>query len=202
MGFRLPPQALLTAFVTVLVATSSHPAAAQKGWPSVPAIPDGAVTVGRDWAELLFPPLELSNTGCSYVVTNPYSNERVRRYGWGSQTRFDDATARVDHFNTLFVLFELPEHVPITDARLDSALAAADIKVSEDRGEPPLPINVVAPRRAWARREGRSVRIRIEGDEALQALLRPRRDSIDVSWCQRDDSMHVHVPRRTRIVRH
>jgi hypothetical protein len=105
----------------------------------------------------------------------------------------------VDHFNTLFILFELPERVPLTDARLDSALAAANIRVTEDRGEPPMPFNFVTPRRAWARREGRSVHIRIEGADAVEALLRPRRDSIDISWCQRDDS--VHVPRRTRIVR-
>jgi hypothetical protein len=43
------------------------------------------------------------------------------------------------------------------------------------------------------------VRIRIEGKKAVEALLRPRGDSIDVNWCQRDDSMYV-FPRRTRIV--
>jgi hypothetical protein len=124
----------------------------------------------------------------------------MRVYYWGAQTRFIDAfTAPTDHFTTLSVRFELPARVPITDARLDSALAAADLDVMEFSGEPPTVSERVKPDRAIAHREGRSVRIRIEGKKAVEALLRPRGDSIDVNWCQRDDSMYV-FPRRTRIV--
>lgn len=124
----------------------------------------------------------------------------MRIYYWGAQTRFLDAfTEPTDHFTTLGVRFELPARVPITDARLDSALAAADLRVLEYRGEPPMAMNGARPTRGWARREGRSVRIRIEGKEAVAALLSPRADSIDLDWCRRDDTTHV-FPRRTRIV--
>jgi hypothetical protein len=124
----------------------------------------------------------------------------MRAYYWGAQTRFVDAfTGPTDHYTTLGVGFELPDRVAITDARLDSALAVADLRIMEDKGEPPGPINIVTPRRAWARREGRQVRIRIEGMEAVAALMRPRGDSIDLNWCRRQDTTYV-FPRRTRIV--
>jgi hypothetical protein len=163
-------------------------------------LPDGAASVGPDWAELVFPPLELSNTGCARTNSYPPRQEPMRTYYWGSQTRFVDAfTGPSDHYTTLLVAFELPDRVPITDARLDSALAVADLRIMEDKGEPPGPISIVTPQRAWARREGRQVRIRIEGKEAVAALLRPGGDSIFLNWCQRNDSAHVY-PRRTRIV--
>lgn len=192
-------RALIGTLLIALVATGSRQAAAQQGWPSGKVLPDGPVTVGRDWAELAFPPLELSNTGCAYTYSNT-PGDTVRRYGWGVQSRFADATARDDHFIDLFVLFELPAKVPITDARLDSAFAAAHISVNESRGEPPMAFRAAIPRRAWVRREGRSVRLRIEGEEAVQMLLRPRSDSIDISWCRRDDTTYA-FPQRTRIVR-
>ena len=188
-----------SALTTALIALAGRSAEAQSGWPSGPVLPDGPVTVGRDWAEVVFPPLDLRRTGCPQVI-DYLPQGPVRRYGWGTQTRFADATGQVDHFTTLFLLFQLPAQVPITDARLDSALAAADLRVEESRGEPPMPIAVVKPRKAWARREGRSVRIRIEGEEAVQALLKPRSDSIDIDWCRRDDTTFV-GPSRTRIVR-
>ncbi len=104
-----------------------------------------------------------------------------------------------DHFTTLGVRFELPARVPITDARLDSALALADLDVLEFSGEPPMVKKRTRPKHASVRREGRSVRIRIEGKEAVEALLRPRGDSIDISSCRRDDTTYV-FPWRTRIV--
>ena len=192
--------AAFCAFVASLLATESRQLAAQSLKLYSEILPDGAASVGPDWAELVFPPVELSNTGCAHTYDYAPAKEPMRVYYWGAQTRFLDAfTAPTDHFTTLSVRFELPARVPITDARLDSALAAADLSVMEFTGEPPMVKHRVQPDRASARREGRSVRIRIEGKKAVEALLRPRGDSIDVNWCQRDDSMYV-FPRRTRIV--
>ena len=190
---------LIGGLLGALLTTSSREAVAQEGWPSGEPLADGPVTVGRDWAELRFPPLELSNTGCPFPFSGQ-SGEREKRYAWGVQNRFSDATANDDHFVSLYVLFQLPERVPMTDARLDSALAAADIKVIEYRGDAPSPVASVAPQRAMAQREGRSVRIRIEGEHAVKALLRPGQDSIDISWCRRDETTPKLSP-RTRIVR-
>ena len=142
---------------------------------------------------------EILPDGARAYALSPQQEPR-RVYYWGSQTRFVDAfTGPTDHFTSLVARFELPDRVPITDARLDSALAAADLRVVESKGEPPFASEIVTPRRAQARREGRRVRIRIEGKEAVAALLRPRGDSIDVNWCRRDDTTYV-FPRRTRIV--
>jgi hypothetical protein len=186
--------------VVALLATGGRLAAAQDVKLYSQILPDGAASVGPDWAELVFPPVELSNTGCPRTYDYPPAKEPMRVYYWGAQTRFIDAfTAPTDHFTTLSVRFELPARVPITDARLDSALAAADLDVMEFSGEPPMVTERVKPDLAVARREGRTVRIRIEGKSAVAALLRPRGDSIDVNWCQRDDSLYV-FPRRTRIV--
>lgn len=184
----------------MLLATGGQHLAAQELKLYSSILPDGAASVGPDWAELVFPPLELSNTGCARPYAYPPAQEPMRRYYWGAQTRFLDAfTGATDHFTTLDVLFDLPARVPITDARLDSALAVANLDVLEYRGEPPMPMIRVRPEHAWARREGRSVRIRIEGKKAVEALLRPRGDSIDLNWCRREDTTYVGA-RRTRIV--
>jgi hypothetical protein len=200
MTVTLDTARLVCALVVALLVTGGRLAAAQELKLYSGILPDGAASVGPDWLELVFPPLELSNTGCARVLDFPPHPEPMRSYYWGAQTRFVDAfTGPSDHYTTLGVGFVLPDRVPITDARLDSALAVADLRVMEDKGEPPGPISIVTPRRAWARREGRQVRIRIEGKEAVAALLRPRSDSIDVRWCARADTTHV-FPWRTRIV--
>jgi hypothetical protein len=188
------------ALVIGLLATRASRVAAQELKLYSEILPDGAASVGPDWAELVFPPLELSNTGCARTYDYPPTKEPMRLYYWGAQTRFIDAfTAPTDHFTTLDVRFELPARVPITDARLDSALAAANLDVLEFTGEPPMPMIRTRPKHAWARREGRRVHIRIEGKEAVEALLRPRGDSIDLHTCRRQDTTYV-LPWRTRIV--
>lgn len=175
--------AAVCAVVLVLLATAGRHLAAQGLKLYSEILPDGAASVGPDWAELVFPPLALSNTGCARPYSYPPEHEPMRIYYWGAQTRFLDAlTEPTDHFTTLGIRFELPARVPITDARLDSALAAADLRVLEYRGEPPMAMNGARPTRGWARREGRSVRIRIEGKDAVAALLSPRADSIDLDW--------------------
>jgi hypothetical protein len=186
--------------IIALLATHAPHLAAQEFKLYSEILPDGAASVGPDWAELVFPPLELSNTGCARTYDYPPAKEPMRIYYWGAQTRFTDAfTAPTDHFTTLDVRFELPARVPITDARLDSALAVANLDVLEYTGEPPMPMIRTRPKHAWARREGRSVHIRIEGREAVEALLRPRGDSIDLHSCRRQDTTYV-FPWRTRIV--
>ena len=194
------PFPVVCAFVIALLAAGGRNLAAQELKLYSEILPDGAASVGPDWAELLFPPLALSNTGCARVNSFPPAQEPMRVYYWGAQTRFIDAfTAPTDHFTTLGVRFELPARVPITDARLDSALALADLDVLEFSGEPPMVMKSTRPKHASARREGGSVRIRIEGKEAVDALLRPRGDSIDIRACRRDDTTYV-FPWRTRIV--
>lgn len=194
------PFPVVCAFVIALLATGGRNLAAQELKLYSEILPDGAASVGQDWAELVFPPLALSNTGCARIDATPPTQEPMRTYYWEAQTRFIDAfTAPTDHFTSLSVRFELPARVPITDARLDSALALADLEVLEFSGHPPMVVKGTRPKLAFARREGRSVRIRIEGKEAVEALLRPRGDSIDIKSCRRSDTTYV-FPWRTRIV--
>jgi hypothetical protein len=194
------PFPVVCAVVIALLAADGRDLAAQGFKEYSEILPDGAASVGPDWAELVFPPLALSNTGCARAYAFPPAQEPMRIYYWGAQTRFTDAfTEPTDHFTTLGVRFELPARVPITDARLDSALATVNLDVLEYRGEPPMPMTRTRPTHASARREGRSLRIRIEGKEAVEALLRPRGDSIDIHACRREDTTFV-LPWRTRIV--
>jgi len=192
--------AAVCASVIALLATGNRHLAAQELKLYSAILPDGAASVGPDWAELVFPPLELSNTGCARTYDSPPAKEPMRGYYWGAQNHFIDSfTGPTVHFIALGVRFELPARVPITDARLDSALAAANLDVLEYSGEPPMPMIRTRPTHASARREGGSVHIRIEGKEAVAALLRPRGDSIDLQSCRREDTTYV-PPRRTRIV--
>lgn len=194
------PFPVLCAFVISLLASGGRTLAAQEFKLYSETPPGGAASVGPDWVELVFPPTALSNTGCARVDSLPPAREPVRHYYWGTQTRFTNAfTEQTDHFTTMGIRFELPARVPLTDARLDSALALAHLEVLEFSGEPPMVKTGTRPKHASARREGRSVRIRIEGKEAVEALLRPRGDSIDMHTCRRGDSTYV-FPSRTRIV--
>src|SRR3954470_5050293 len=113
---------VVCAFVIALLASGGRNLAAQELKLYSAILPDGAASVGPDWAELVFPPQALSNTGCARTNAFPPAREPMRIYYWGAQTRFIDAfTGPTDHFTTLGVRFELPAGVPITDARLDSA---------------------------------------------------------------------------------
>ena len=177
------PFPVVCAFVIALLATGGRNLAAQGVKLYSEILPDGAASVGPDWAELVFPPLALSNTGCASSYAFPPAQEPMRVYYWGAQTRFIDAfTAPTDHFTTLGVRFELPARVPITDARLDSALALADLDVLEYSGEPPMVMKRTRPKHASARREGRIVRIRSTFSRADAMTRRTSSPGVRGSW--------------------
>jgi hypothetical protein len=86
---------------------------------------------------------------------------------------------------SVLATFRLRGGTPLTETRLDSALARAEFKVSENpqgagRWEHP-PV-----RNAWVRREGERVHLRVEDDSAVAAFLQPKSDWGAVVWCQRD----------------
>src|SRR5690348_11632397 len=94
--------AIVCAVVIVLLTVADRPLAAQEFKLYSEILPDGAASVGPDWAELVFPPLALSNTGCANAYSSPPEHEPMRIYYWGAQTRFIDAfTEPTDHFTTL-----------------------------------------------------------------------------------------------------
>ena len=100
---------------------------------------------------------------------------------------FPDSRYPDNHFMGVYVFFGLPDSVPLTAARLDSALAAVQLTVDEFRWDPPRTAARVVPSRAWARREGDRLLLRVEGREAIRAFLRAQTHSVDVGWCQRNE---------------
>jgi hypothetical protein len=166
-----PAALLLLAFASALSA-QSH------------ATREADVRMGRSWIEVQFPALELAQTGCESTRALP-TGEIVRWYQWHVAADFPDQAYPNNHFLSLYVLFELPDAVPLTEARLDSALASARITLDEARGEPPLAGTSTRPRSAHARREGKRVRLRVEDGAATRAFRATRADSVSVGWCER-----------------
>lgn len=145
-----------------------------------------AVASGRDWLDAWFPAIALDNTGCTGTDRLPGGEVR-RWYQWQVTSDFGDQQYANNHFMSAILFFGLTESAPLTDARLDSAIAATPITVGEAMGEPALTRRKWSPKRAWARRENGRLHLRVEGKEAVRAFLRTRADSVTVLWCQRDD---------------
>lgn len=141
------------------------------------------VEAGRDWLEVRFPPAPLDSVGCDRVLTTP-DGRRRRLFQWHVAARFPDSRHPQNHFAAVYVDFLLPVAAELTAARLDSALAAQRPVVDEMRGEPPMPRDSTVPARAWVRREGDRVRLRMEGAQAVGAFMRTGADSADVGWCR------------------
>src|SRR5215213_5806102 len=93
--------------------------------------------IGQDWLEVRFPGIALANTGCMYPDTLR-SGEIRRWYQWRVTADFPDHQYPNNHFVGFYVFFGLPDSVPLTAARLDSALATVQLTVDEARGDPPM----------------------------------------------------------------
>ena len=141
------------------------------------------VEAGRDWLEVRFPPVPLDSVGCDRVLTTP-DGRRRRLFQWHVAAPFPDSRYPRNHVAAVHVDFLLPVGAELTAARLDSALAAQRPVVDELRGDPPMPGDSTVPTRAWARRDGDRVRLRVEGEAAVNAFLRTGADSADVGWCR------------------
>jgi hypothetical protein len=128
----------------------------------------------------------LDAVGCDRVLTTP-DGRRRRLFQWHVAAQFPDSRYPQNHLAAVYVDFLLPVAAELTAARLDSALAAQRPVVDELRGEPPMPRDSTVPTRAWARREGDRVRLRVEGEPAVRAFLRTGADSADVGWCRRGE---------------
>jgi len=171
--------ALLTLGAGGLAARSSAP-------PPAPARAEA--TVGSDWLDVRFPRITLANSGCGDTDLLP-SGVRQRWYQWRVTADFPDRNYPNNHFMGVYVFFGLPDSLPLTDLRLDSAIAATPITVDEAMGEPPMTATQVKPERVWARRESGRLHLHVEGRKAVEAFLRARTDSVDVGWCQRDEAL-------------
>jgi hypothetical protein len=165
----------------------SQLASAQSATPSAKAR-EVSVVAGRDWLDARFPEIALDNTGCGGTDQLP-SGVTGCWYQWQVTAYFPDSHYPYNHFISVILFFGLPENVPLTDARLDSAIAATPITVDEARGEPALNRKQWTPKRAWARRERGRLHLRVEGAEAMQAFFRARADTVSMLWCQRDESV-------------
>ena len=174
-------------FVTSLGALTSQRAIAQSATPSAKAR-EVSVVAGRDWLDARFPAIAVDNTGCGGTDQLP-GGVTGRWYQWQVTATFPDSNYPYNHFISVILFFGLPENVPLTDARLDSAIAATPITVDEARGEPALNAKQWSPKRAWARRERGRLHMHVEGAEAMQAFFRTRADTVSVLWCQRDESV-------------
>lgn len=147
------------------------------------ALAASRASAGRWWIDVEFPPIAVQQGGCSgYIPTTDHVNDRA--YLWNVIARFPDAIYPVDHIMQVHIQFWLPRSMPLTRARLDSALAAQRLEVEELTGEPPRAIRRLAPRRAWARLERGRLHVRVEGEAATRAFLRARSDSVTLGWCQ------------------
>ncbi len=153
-----------------------------------------ATVRGQQRLEIVFPAVAYDVVGCEpadSVRTGLPSRqpvERFRRYQWYVTAEFPGSRDADVHFMGIYAAFWLPDGVPLTPARLDSAFAATQLTVDEAAGEPPVTRDVVRPARARAWRDGARVRFTLEGVDAVGAFLRPAPDSVSFAWCQRDVS--------------
>jgi len=179
---------------SMLLAAMSQRATAQPA--PAPKARDVSVVVARDRIDVRFPAIALDNTGCMESTRLP-SGATGRWYEWQVVADFADRTYPNNHFMSVLLFFGLPEGVPLTAARLDSAITATPITVDEARGEPPSTARQWKPTRSWARRERDRVHLHVEGADAVRAFTSTRADSVSVLWCQRDESMsYVRMPLR------
>jgi hypothetical protein len=134
--------------------------------------------------DVLFPPLELKSLGCFYG--QPLLDDGPsRRYVWSVVSRFVISAPGDDHFMRILVSFDLPKEVELTPARLDSALATLLIDVEENVAEPLRTTRRIAPTRASATLDSGRLKVHLEGEQAVQAFLSARSDSLSLGWCQR-----------------
>jgi hypothetical protein len=63
-----------------------------------------------------------------------------------------------------------------------------------------MTIRTIRPRRAKAWWTGQQVQLQVDDRDAIEAFLTARSDSLDIGWCQRDESLSfTRIPLRTRL---
>jgi hypothetical protein len=176
---RLRRHAMVAATILVLVHGGSRSLDAQTAdrWP--PHSPIASIEVGDGVLDVRFPPIPLSDLGC-----RDGSPTDSVHFAWGTFQNFADAQPPHGHNMAITAWFRLPGAPPLTEARLDSALARARIELFElPRGTseqaPPM-------RNAWVRREGDRIHLRVENDSVVAAFMTARADWGAVQWCASD----------------
>ena len=166
--------ALLLALATGLAGAQAATSLTQR-LPSVVATPNRI--------EVAIPLASLDSTGCG-EPDSPASGNRKLRLFWLVSSHFKGATYPDNHFMQFGVHFYLPESSsPLSAVRLDSALRAQTVSVSEAAGEPPMGVTSFRSTSAGARLVNGEVRLFVEGAEAVSAFLSARMDSTNVAWC-------------------
>jgi hypothetical protein len=179
----LSPSWLIIAVIPTLVTGRS---AAQ--------VPSVRVDSSSAQLEVTFPTLPLSQSGCRFVANVPGATGRS--YSWRVWASYRYPQYPINHFFRLEFEFHFPDDIELTEARFDSIAAEKPIKVSELHGEPPMFGTDYPLDQASLDRDSASVRVFIQGREAVDALLRTRVDSVAVSWCERNS-----WPPTIRVVR-
>jgi hypothetical protein len=104
---------------------------------------------------------------------------------WAVFRNFTDSHPPHGHNMYVQASFRLAGDVPLTVARLDSALLTAQISVFENAGYAPVKA-AYSPAHAWVRRDGDHIRLHVEDESAISDILRAQDDKAGVTWCQRD----------------
>jgi hypothetical protein len=146
--------------------------------------------------DVVFPAVAADNVGCA-LLNPPAERPARRRYYWLATAQYPGVRYPNNHFQQVGINVELPPEVVPTKARLDSALRASRVRVSEGAGEPPMQVGAVIPERVRTEIDTLTVdgqrmlrvHLAIDGKEAVRAFLAARTDTISLGWCQRDRSL-------------
>jgi hypothetical protein len=143
--------------------------------------------------EASFPLTPATEAACAY-----FDDRRRLMFTWTAWNTFPDAQVSGNHWLTLGVTFYMPDSVPVTAARLDSALVATPIAGSETAGEPPM-WGTDYPLEARLTREADRIRLVARARPLVEAFLRTRSDSVTLIWCA---GQRQAATRRVPLVRH
>ncbi|MEJ2216189.1 MAG: hypothetical protein P8099_06195 [Gemmatimonadota bacterium] len=179
--------------VVALLIACSHTAPGGSEPAGPPNTPVAYLSQSGARLEVVFPAMAPADAGCMHIDS---SGPGVRRmYEWYAARDFPDSERDRSHFMGIYVVFQLPDSVPLTTERLDSALAGLTIGVEEIAGEPPTRVAYLQPRSSRAYRAGGRVHVVVADRDVVHRFLGPTSDSIDVGWCRRDGPpSHVRVP--------
>jgi hypothetical protein len=131
--------------------------------------------------------------GCGY-----FDDTGRRLFWWMASGSYPDAWTLGNHLLNFGLNFYLPDTVPITVERLDSAIAEARVEAVETSGEPPM-WGTTYPVEAQLARENDRLRLVVRARPLVEAFLRTGRDSVRLSWC---DGQRYPSERRVPLSRH
>jgi hypothetical protein len=160
--------------VIVILTLATHTAAAQ--------VPSVRVDSARGRLEVVFPALPLSRSGCRY--TGNLSAETGRLYSWTLGIPFPDSRYPNNHIFEFRLDFFLPDTIELTQPRFDSIVAANPPTVAELYGEPPGVHSLRHPAQSSVHRGNGRLTLRIQGREAVNALLETGAERVGLRWCQ------------------